>query len=48
MFKLEVTDFYYIVTVGKKSWYWIRETGKFDGTSWDLEDTVANLKLRGN
>ena len=35
--KLEESEFYYIITIGKKSWYWIKETGKFDGMSWDID-----------
>lgn len=37
--KIEVkeTPYYIIVTVGKKSWYWDKDTGEFDGTSIDLE-----------
>ena len=32
--KLEKTPYYYVLTAGGKTWYWNRETGKFDGTSW--------------
>ena len=36
--KLEESPYYYIVRVGGKVWYWNRETGKFDGTSWQVAD----------
>ena len=29
----EETPYYYKLTIGKKTWYWGRDTGKFDGTS---------------
>jgi len=32
--------YFYIVTSGKKSWYWSIETGEFDGTSWDVESLI--------
>ena len=31
--KFEETPYYYKVTVGSKTWYWNKDTGKFDGTS---------------
>ena len=31
--KFEVSEFYYTITVGKQTWYWIKETGEFDGHS---------------
>ena len=31
--KFEERSFYYRVTVGNKSWYWNKETGKYDGVS---------------
>jgi len=31
--KLEETSFYYRVTVGNKTWYWKKDTGKYDGVS---------------
>ena len=34
--KIEVSDYYYTVTLGGKTWYWVKRTGKFDGTSWDV------------
>ena len=36
--KLEETPYYFTVTVGGKVWYWNRETGEFDGTSWQVAD----------
>jgi len=32
----EISENCYMVRVGKKIWYWIKETGGFDGTSWDI------------
>jgi len=29
----EVSENYYMVRVGKRVWYWIKDTGEFDGTS---------------
>ena len=34
--KLAISDFYYPLTVGKKTWYWVKKTGEFDGTSWEI------------
>jgi len=31
--KFEETLYYYKVTVGRKTWYWNRDTGEFDGDS---------------
>ena len=31
----EGTTYYYKLTIGKKTWYRDRDTGKFDGTSFD-------------
>ena len=28
---------YFMVTVRGKTWYWSKEDGKFDGTSWDVK-----------
>ena len=36
--KFEESPYYYKVTVGNKTWYWIRETGKFDGTSFKITE----------
>jgi len=32
----EISENYYMVKVGKRIWYWLKETGKFDGTSYNL------------
>jgi len=32
------TPYYYCVTVGGKTWYWNRDTGKFDGTSFRVNE----------
>ncbi len=36
--KFEETPYYYKVTVGKKTWYWNKDTGEFDGTSFDMTE----------
>jgi hypothetical protein len=36
--KFEEDSFYYTVTVGKKTWYWKKDTGEFDGTSWEMRE----------
>lgn len=33
--EFEETPYYFKVTVGHKTWYWNKDTGKFDGTSFD-------------
>ena len=30
--------YYYTVTVGKRTWYWNKDTGGFDGTSFDCKE----------
>lgn len=35
----EISENYYMIKVGNETWYWIRETGKFDGHS--MEVSVA-------
>ena len=35
--KFATSPFYYMVTSGKETWYWVKETGKFDGTSWCVD-----------
>jgi len=32
----EETPYYFKLTMGNKTWYWDRDTGKFDGTSWPM------------
>jgi len=34
----EETPYYYKVTVGEKTWYWNRDTGEFDGTSFKVAE----------
>ena len=31
--KFEETAYYFKLTIGNKTWYWNRDTGKYDGTS---------------
>jgi hypothetical protein len=33
----EVSEAYYMIRVGNRTWYWIKETGKFDGTSYKVD-----------
>jgi len=35
--KIEESQLYIKVTAGHKTWYWNRETGEFDGTSFDIK-----------
>ena len=37
--KFEETPNYFILTIGDKSWYWDRATGKYDGTSWAINES---------
>ncbi len=30
------TPYYFKLTVGKKTWYWDKDTGEYDGTSWKI------------
>jgi len=32
----EISEGYYMVRVGKRICYWLKETGKFDGTSYNV------------
>lgn len=32
------TPFYFKLTIGRKTWYWNRDTGKYDGTSYQVVD----------
>ena len=34
--KLGISDYYYTITIGKKTWYWNKDDGKFDGTSTEV------------
>jgi hypothetical protein len=34
--KFEETPYYYKVSVGKRTWYWIKKTGQFDGVSYQV------------
>lgn len=36
--KFEETPYYYKVTVGNKTWYWNKDTGEFDGTSFRIAE----------
>jgi hypothetical protein len=36
--KFEEGLYFYMVTVGDKTWYWSKETSKFDGVSFPLKD----------
>ncbi|GAJ10927.1 unnamed protein product [marine sediment metagenome] len=31
----EETPYFFKLTIGHKTWYWERETGKYDGVSFD-------------
>jgi len=31
--RFEETPYYFKITIGKRTWYWKKETGEFDGTS---------------
>ena len=34
--KFEETPYYFKLTIGRKTWYWNKDTGEFDGTSFDM------------
>lgn len=34
--KFEETPNYFLLTIGNKSWYWDRDTGKYDGVSYQV------------
>ena len=34
----EETPYYFKITVGKRTWYWVRETGEYDGTSFKVAE----------
>lgn len=36
--KVEDNDLYVKVIVGKRTWYWNRDTGEFDGTSFRVAE----------
>ncbi len=36
--KLEISSHYLEVTVGEKTYYFNKETGEFDGTSWPMKE----------
>ena len=42
--KIEESQLYAKVTVDDKTWYWTKETGKFDGTSFRLKDNSIYAK----
>jgi len=33
--KFEETPYYFKLTVGGKTWYWCRDTGRYDGVSFE-------------
>jgi hypothetical protein len=35
--KFDETPYYYTVTVDGEIWYWKKDTGEFDGTSFDVK-----------
>ena len=34
--RFEETPYYFKITIGKRTWYWKKETGEFDGTSFTI------------
>ena len=36
--KFEENPYYFKLTVGKRTWYWVRETGEYDGTSFKVAE----------
>ena len=36
--KFEETPYYFKLTTGNKTWYWNRDTGEFDGTSFRVTE----------
>ena len=36
--KFEETPYYFKITIGKRTWYWVRETGEYDGTSFKVAE----------
>ena len=36
--KLEEKSYYFTITIGKRIWYWDKDTGEFDGTSYRVRD----------
>ncbi len=36
--KLAVSPYYFKVIVGKKTWYWNKDTGEFGGTSFRIAE----------
>ena len=36
--KFEESPYYYELTIGRKTWYWRRDTGEFDGTSFKVAE----------
>ena len=46
--QLEVTPYYVIMTVGADSWYWNKDSGRYDGISRDLTKRNPGLSpIRG-
>ena len=42
--KFEGLPYYLTITNGKKTWYWVRETGKYDGVSWSNRSNGQKVK----
>ncbi|KKL84395.1 hypothetical protein LCGC14_1965160 [marine sediment metagenome] len=36
--RFEITPYYYKVISGQGTWYWNKDTGEFDGTSYQVTD----------
>lgn len=36
--KIEASDFYTMISIGRRAYYFARQTGKFDGTGFDVEN----------
>ncbi len=34
--RFEETAYYFKLTIGRKTWYWNRDTGEYDGTSFKV------------
>jgi hypothetical protein len=36
--EIKSSPYYTVLTIGEKNYYFIKETGKFDGVSFDIKD----------